>query len=279
MAVEEIVWINGVFCTAKDIVWPLSDRGLSLGDGLFETICLQNGSPRFFPAHWQRLRNSSTELLFDDIGNGEEVLLALQELIIRNQIKEGSIRILLSRGVAPRGIDIPQPAQSNLLLRVFPKPTTTKQPLHLALSKVRRVSGNPTSSHKTLSNMDMVMSRRFLVAGAKGNESLLLDNEGHLSCAGTANLFWIKGDDIYTSSISCAVLSGITRARILQEFGNIKTGEYFPKVLRSADMVFISNAVIGVKVVQQIDLGDNEILQFAGEHSQFNKIIHFMKSA
>jgi len=58
-----------------------------------------------------------------------------------------------------------------------------------------------------------------------------------------------------------------------------KTGEYFPKVLRSADMVFISNAVIGVKVVQQIDLGDNEILQFAGEHSQFNKIIHFMKSA
>ncbi|MCF6291865.1 MAG: aminotransferase class IV [Robiginitomaculum sp.] len=279
MSVEETVWINGVFCAAKDIVWPLSDRGLSLGDGLFETICLQKGNPRFFSAHWQRLRNSSMELLFDDIGNGEAALSALHELAIRNKIKNGSARILLSRGVGSRGINIPNSARANLLLRVFPEPVDTNQPLHLALSTIRRVQGNPSSVHKTLSHIDMVMSRRLLVSGAKGNESLLLDNEGHLSCAGTANLFWITGDNIYTPSISCAVLAGITRARLLEKFGNIKTGEYPLENLRKADAVFITNALIGVKAVKQIDLGDNEILQFAGSGSQFKKIIYFMKRA
>ncbi|MBL4618044.1 MAG: aminotransferase class IV [Robiginitomaculum sp.] len=275
---KEIVWINGTFREAGKTAWPLSDRGLSLGDGLFETICLRNGSPEFFAAHWQRLINSSIELLFDDIGNGEAALSALHELAIRNKIKNGSARILLSRGVGPRGINIPNPTQANLLLRVFPEPADTNQPLHLALSTIRRVQGNPSSVHKTLSHIDMVMSRRFLVSGAKGNESLLLDNEGHLSCAGTANLFWITGDNIYTPSISCAVLAGITRARLLEKFGNIKTGEYFQDSLRKADAVFITNALIGVKAVKQVDLGDNKVLTFARSNSQLKKVIDFIAS-
>jgi branched-chain amino acid aminotransferase/4-amino-4-deoxychorismate lyase len=124
----------------------------------------------------------------------------------------------------------------------------------------------------------MVMSRRFLVAGAKGNESLLLDNEGHLSCAGTANLFWIAGDNIYTPSISCAVLRGITRARLLERFRNIKIGKYFPKSLRNVDVVFITNALIDIKVVQQIDLGNNQILKFANDHPELKKIIEFIEN-
>lgn len=275
--VEETIWINGKFCQATKTVWPLSDRGLSLGDGLFETICLQDGLPKFFTEHWQRLRRSSLELLFDDIGNGKAVFSALQELVIRNQIKNGSARILLSRGAGQRGVDIPQPAQPNLLLRVFPKPADNKQPLRLALSKIRRVQGNPSSAHKTLSHIDMVMSRRFLVSGAKGNESLLLDSEGHLSCAGTANLFWVKNENIFTPAISCAVLAGITRARLLGKFSNIKTGKYLPESLQNADAVFVTNALIGAKAVKQVDLGDDKILEFAGVNPQLMKIINFIK--
>ncbi|VAV88925.1 hypothetical protein MNBD_ALPHA06-367, partial [hydrothermal vent metagenome] len=183
---NEMVWLNGQFVAADKLYWPLDDRGLALGDGLFETVRLVSGKPRLFGEHWARLQYAAKALAIGGGFAGKQVETNLIELAQQNNIKDGSARILLSRGQGPRGLDVPAKADPYLLLRTFAPRPPTRTTTKLALSKVRRCASNPLSQYKTISHLDMVMSRQWLMDGAKGNESLLLDTRGYVSCAGVA---------------------------------------------------------------------------------------------
>ncbi|VAV89022.1 hypothetical protein MNBD_ALPHA06-1564 [hydrothermal vent metagenome] len=267
---DEMVWLNGQFVAADKVYWPLDDRGLALGDGLFETVRLASGKPRLFGAHWARLQYAAKALAIGGSFAGEQVETNLIELARQNNIKDGSARILLSRGQGPRGLDLPTKADPYLVLRTFaPRPparTTTK----LALSTVRRCASNPLSQYKTISHLDMVMSRQWLMDGAKGNESLLLDTRGYVSCAGVANLFWIKDGVVFTPSLSCASLPGTTRARVLRACQMldipVRSGAFYPKIMLRADCIFITNALIGLQAVRAVDLGYGNRSKFVGKH-------------
>jgi len=267
--VEETVWINGRCCPIGQASWPVADRGLSLGDGLFETLRLNVGVPRHFDDHWQRLKSSAKALGFGDIGPGSEVLSAIKEVAKRNLLTQASARIVLSRGSGARGLAPPREPNCNWLIRTFAATEAPLSPLKLALSSVRRCASNPVSGHKTLSHLDMVMSRNWLVSGAKGNESLVLDVMGNLCCVGIGNLFWLRGNTVYTPSNDCAILPGTTRARLLRIIRSVglqvKIGVFAPEVLQSAEAVFISNALIGVRMAQQVDLGNGLVSHYATE--------------
>lgn len=266
----EIIWQSGQYCPAEDCRWPIGDRGLALGDGLFETLALRNGTSRHFAAHWNRLRASALALGFADPGSGADLDEVITQLAARNDLREGSARILLSRGEGPRGLDLPPDPEPQMLVRVCAKPKDRVAPLHLALSQVRRVASNPTSRHKTLSHLDMVMSRQWRVGGAIGNESLVLDGAGNLCCVGTGNLFWIKGKALFTPSLDCAVLPGTTRARVLvlaaQSGLQVQEGAFTPKSLFQAEASFMTNALVGVRAVCRIDFGDGQILELSDQH-------------
>lgn len=262
---SETLWLNGRYVGFDKADWPIDDRGFTLGDGLFETIRLHDGKPRGFADHWQRLRTSASILGFGDIGDGSHMQLVLQKCAAKNAIKTGSARIVLSRGSGPRGLNLPRVLSLNWLARVFRETPTQNEPVRLALSKIRRCASNPTSRHKTLSHLDMVLSRQFLESGATGNESLVLDTRGRLCCVGAGNLFWVRDGVLYTPSLACAVLPGTTRSRLLAN-AKIRTGAYWPSTLQQAEAVFITNALIGVRQVSAIDLGRSDVLAFATDH-------------
>jgi len=266
----EILWHNGQFLTADTWRWPLDDRGLSLGDGLFETVRIAKGKPCFFADHWARMTGSAKALGIDLSQTRCEVEEAIVRLAQRNEVEAGSTRILLSRGPGPRGLNAPKMIQSQLLVRVFTRVSRSKEPLRLALSSIRRCASQPTSQHKTVSYLNQLMSRQTLVAGAKGNESLLLDSRGRLSCVGVGNLFWFHEKTLYTPSLACAVLPGTMRARIVRcarmlEI-EIRQGAYWPAVLQDAEMVFMTNALVGAQPVVRIDLGEGVFWQYEPTH-------------
>ncbi len=272
----DMLWLNGQLVPAAEAHWPIADRGLGLGDGLFETVRLTTGQPRHFADHWQRLRNSAKTLGFGDIGSGNIALDAIRQLSDKTKIRNGSVRILLSRGQGPRGLDIPKDSACNWLIRIFEKADTHARLVTLALSQIRRNAANPVSLHKTISHLDMVMSRKLLVGGAKGNESLLLDHRARLCCAGTGNLFWLYGERLFTPSAACGILPGTTRARLLElapKLGlQVATGSYWPRSIAKADAVFICNALIGVRPVIRIDLGQGQVFEFVKEHPTICKL-------
>ncbi len=261
----EIIWKSGQYCAQMSASWPITDRGLALGDGLFETLALTGGKPRHFAAHWNRLRASALALGFADLGAGDDLAAVIEQLAARNGLHAGSARILLSRGEGPRGIDLPSNPAPQLLVRVFAKPKGNLPPLHLALSQVRRVASNPTSRYKTLSHLDMVMSRQWPVDGAIGNESLVLDAVGNLCCVGTGNLFWIEDETLFTPALDCAVLPGTTRARVLKLAAGcglqVKEGAFAPQSLFQAETIFMTNALVGVRAVCRIDFGEQQVLK------------------
>jgi branched-chain amino acid aminotransferase/4-amino-4-deoxychorismate lyase len=270
------LWCNGEFLQENELHWPMDDRGLGLGDGLFETLSLQGGLPRHFDAHWRRLSRSAKILGFSLSFNAQTIADTIAQLAHEQDISKGSARILVSRGPGPRGLDIPGGANPLLLIRVFGSTAAILPPLRLALSKVRRCASQPSCQHKTLSHLDMVMSRRLLASGAEGNESLLLDHRGRVSCAGIGNLFWVKSGVLFTPGLDCAILPGTTRVRLLDLAKStgiaVREGAYWPGVLADAEAVCMSNALIGLREACQVDLGGGQVRNYARKHPMVQKL-------
>ena len=118
-----ILYLNGQVAT--DI--PLGDRGLAYGDGVFETIALQDAQPQLWQAHWQRLSQGLVRLGFtnnlDDLytqlcTDVKHALAAWADANSANQESRGVLKITITRGVGGRGYLPPESASPNRIVQV-----------------------------------------------------------------------------------------------------------------------------------------------------------------
>jgi branched-chain amino acid aminotransferase len=121
--------------------------------------------------------------------------------------------------------------------------------LRLVASAVRRDPTNPLAALKTTSRADYVYAR--LEARAAGaDDALFLTIDGHLSEATTANVFLVRGTELATPSLDCAILPGTTRDWLLAwaDRAGLRAAETLltPEDLATADEAFLSSSVAGV---------------------------------
>ena len=110
------VYLNGRLMDASDARIDPTDRGLTLGDGLFETIAVSGGRPARLDAHLARLRDGAQVIGLDlPLGDGE-IAEALAQVARANGIAEGVLRLTLTRGPAPRGLLPPAEARPSLMI-------------------------------------------------------------------------------------------------------------------------------------------------------------------
>jgi branched-chain amino acid aminotransferase/4-amino-4-deoxychorismate lyase len=117
------------------------------------------------------------------------------------------------------------------------------------LASVRRNATSVTAHHKTLAYLDNVMARReALAVGA--DEAVMLNQDGDLACAAASNLFWIEGTQLLTPDLSCGVLAGTERARVLAaaaEAGiEARPVQASAEALQRADGIFLTNSLNGL---------------------------------
>ncbi|EJL27988.1 branched-chain amino acid aminotransferase/4-amino-4-deoxychorismate lyase, partial [Caulobacter sp. AP07] len=129
-------------------------------------------------------------------------------------------------------------------------------PAELVLARTRRNEGSPAARLKTLSYLDNVLARaEALAAGA--DEAVMLNNRGELACASAANLFWIAGDRLFTPALSCGVLNGIVRARVLAKAAALGAPTAVvatdARALEGAQAAFLTNSLIGVRPVASFE--------------------------
>jgi branched-chain amino acid aminotransferase/4-amino-4-deoxychorismate lyase len=226
---------------------PDDDRGLLLGDGLFETLLALDGDLPYLAAHLDRMAAGceTLNLPFDR----EEA-----ERVIREATPEEgrfAVRLTLTAGSGGRGLDRPAAPVPVLFAKAAPSaPVTT--PATAIIATTRRNEGSPASRLKTLSYLDNVLARAEAKA-AGADEAVMLNNRGEVACAAAANLFWIVGDRLFTPRLDCGVLAGVTRARLmaLHVVEEVAAGV---EVLEAADAIFLTNSLIGVREVSA--LGD-----------------------
>jgi branched-chain amino acid aminotransferase len=261
------IWLDGHLLPADAPHLSAFDRGFQLGDGVFETLRARSGRPTELPEHAERLRRSAAGLAIPLAEDIESRLAAgIAELVAAEGLDgpdgDASIRITVSRGVFfGRGLLPPDEHPSaTVVIQAWPvgptPPGHLERGLHLISSTVRRDPENPLAALKTTSRADYVFARvEARTAGA--DDALFLTTDGYLSEATSANVFLLRGNQLATPALGCAILPGTTRSWILRwaEEAGLSADEAFltTRHLHEADEAFISSSVAGILPVTRFD--------------------------
>jgi branched-chain amino acid aminotransferase len=254
------VWVDGRVVPAGGPHVSAFDRGFQLGDGIFETLRARGGHPTELAEHVARLHRSAAGLaiaLPDDV---EGILAAAIADLLRAEGLDGpmadaSIRITVSRGTfLGRGLLPPaEHPPATIVVQAWPVAPAPRghleQGLHLVASSVRRDPENPLSALKTTSRADYVYAR-IEAREAGADDALFLTTDGFLSEATSANVFIVRGDELATPALACAILPGTTRSWILRWATDAglrpEEGWLTTRDLLEADEAFISSSVAGI---------------------------------
>ena len=240
----------------------VSDRGFQYGDGLFETIAVIEGRPLFLEHHLQRLTEGCSKL---NIPKPDLKLLADEAYFVCKQAKQAVLKIILTRGSGGRGYRQPEVIQPTRVISLYPFPEYSNANAELGI-KLRfcdtRLGLNPAlAGIKHLNRLEQVMARAEWDDPAI-QEGIMLDINNDVIEGTMTNLFYAKGNEIFTASLHTAGVAGVTRAiikNLLKEHGiSLIEHDYDKEILLTANELFVCNSIIGIWPVKQI-----EGLQFA----------------
>ena len=235
-----------------------SDRGFTLGDGVFETLRAYGGKPFRLAAHVARLAAGAAALGIPLPLPAARIAEAVAETIAANDLMtdDAAIRITLSRGTGARGLLPPADARPTLMISASVYHPPAAQPHGAVISEIRRNEHSPLARIKSLNYLDNVLAQRD--AAARGaDEAILLNTAGRLACAARANLFVLRGRALLTPPESEGVLPGIARAEVLEIARELNIGAHETPLdrdaLATADEAFLSNSLIEIAGLGRID--------------------------
>ncbi len=248
------VWSDGRLHQRETIAVSPRNRGLTLGDGLFETLLAVNRVALWRDEHLARMKASAAVLGIPV--PQDELTAAMDALLAAGGENPHVLRLTLTRGATARGL-AGESGSPVVMAALDPfDPRLIGQPARLVTSSIRRSATSIAATHKTLSYADNIAAaREAQEAGA--DDALMLTTSGNASCTTIANLFIIKGKRLVTPARSEAVLPGIMRGILVAEAGALgltaEEGVVTPQALREADCVFLTNSLRLVRPVSQID--------------------------
>lgn len=247
------VWFNGALVTGP-LPLDRGDRGLLLGDGIFETILVVNRTPLWANMHLARMEGAAKEL---GLGFARDTLDdAIATLLDGAPETHHVLRMTLTRGSGVRGLGA-NGGIATLLLTLDPfDPGLMFQPVTLSTSSIRRNPQSLTCRLKTISYIDNIAAARE--AAARGMEdALMLTVEGSAACSTIANLFLLKDGRLVTPARDQAILTGVMRQALIAAAGHmdIATDErtVAPEELHQADAVFLTNSLRFIRPVKSLD--------------------------
>ncbi|UMY16848.1 aminotransferase class IV [Methylobacterium organophilum] len=269
-----MLWFDGRPTEGK-VPFDLADRGLLLGDGVFDTALALEGRIAFEEAHIARLVAAAATLGF---AVAPETIRAAMRGLAAGEARAG-IRTTVTRGVGPRGILPPETAQPIVFASSAPlAPNFAAATLTLRTTGIARNETSPTSRLKTLGYLDAVLAIRESRA-AGFDEALFLNTRGRVACAGTGNLVALSGDRLITPPLGEGVLAGILRGVLGDLAPNLglvwDESPLTPEALKAAEAVFLTNSLRLVCPVTRID---DTILGSAG-HPRLRQLAEAVRRA
>ena len=232
---------------------PDDDRGLLLGDGLFETILAVDGELVLFDEHFERMARGC-EVLGIPVPDGRQARRQAEQAMTGMEDGRIAVRLTLTAGQG-RGLERPVAVTPRLIATASPSPLPIG-PARLIQVVIRRNPTSPASRLKTLAYLDNVLARAEARA-AGADEALMLNTRGEVACAAAANLFWISDGRLVTPALSCGILAGIARGQILAAAVEIGVGVseavVQPDALEAVEGMFLTNSLMGVREVSELD--------------------------
>ena len=254
-----IVFINGNFIEEEEATISVFDRGFLYGDGVFETLRIYNGKPFLFDRHIGRLSHGLGSLFIGDKYSFSEYLEHTRELIEKNNVTEGVLRIQATRGPGKRGYSTTGNYDPTVLISLHVAPNVDLNnvlPVKLATSTQILSDHDPFSTLKTTNKLANIVALREAEKIGM-DDALLTNHNGNITEASGSNVFWTKDNTLFTPPVSSGCLSGITRGMILELAIALKLPtaqqDITPTQLGDAESVFLTNSIREIQPVIQVD--------------------------
>src|SRR6202171_1780531 len=217
---DSMIFIDGKFYSQANVKISVFDHGLLYGDGIFEGIRFYNGRVFRLEEHLDRLWDSARSICLEVPMSKREMTEALLETVRQNDLRDGSIRLLVTRGVGNLGLNPTQCERPSVIIiattiLLYPESLYQKGLTVVTCATRRTNPGALNPAVKSLNYLNNVMARiEANLAGA--DEAIMLNDAGNVAECTADNIFVVKRGQIFTPPIAAGALRGVTRLVVFE---------------------------------------------------------------
>jgi branched-chain amino acid aminotransferase len=250
-----MIWIGegdlGSLVTPEEALVSALDHGITVGDGVFETLKVDNGQAFALSRHLRRLENSAAVLGLR-VPSSDVIRLAVDEVLMANAANltgQVRLRITVTGGLGPLGIDRGH-GGSTLIVAVMSS-TQWPQSAEVVTVPWSRNERSAITGAKTISYAENLVAMSY--ARERGaSEAIFANTQGNL-CEGTgSNVFVVVDGVTMTPPLTSGCLAGITRELVLEWTPAVER-ELPLNVLQSAQEIFLTSSTRDVHPVTRVD--------------------------
>lgn len=255
------IYLNGEFVSKENAKVSVYDHGFLYGDGIFEGIRIYNGNIFKCKEHLQRLYDSAKSIMLDIPMSKEEMRQVLIDSVRKNELRDGYIRLVVSRGPGDLGLDPRRSPRANVIviveqLSIYAEEAYVNGLKIVSVSTRRNIPDALNPKIKSLNYLNNILVKiQANLAGV--GEALMLNAQGYVAEGSGDNIFIIKNGILTTPPSYIGALEGITRAAIIDICGQIgykvKEEPFTLHDVYIADEVFLTGTAAEVIAVREVD--------------------------
>jgi len=213
------VYVSGRFYNKDEARISVYDHGLLYGDGVFEGMRSYGGKVFKLKEHLERLWHSAKAIWLEIPMTPEEMAAAVNETLTKNEIQDGYIRLVVTRGAGTLGLDPNRTSDPQVIIiadkiELYPEEFYQNGLEIVTASTIRNHPAALNPRIKSLNYLNNILAK---IEGLKAGciETLMLNHKGEVAeCTGD-NIFLVRGGEILTPPIDAGILEGITRDAVL----------------------------------------------------------------
>lgn len=255
------IFIDGKYFDENNAKVSVFDHGLLYGDGVFEGIRAYNGRIFKLEEHIERLFYSAHAILLKIPMTRKALMQAVVETCRRNRIRDGYIRLLVTRGKGTLGLNPNSCARPSIIIiagkiQLYP-PEYYKRGLEIiTVPTVRSLHSALNPAIKSLNYLNNILAKIEAINGGC-EEAIMLNAQGFVAeCTGD-NVFIVRGKQLSTPPLSAGALYGITRATVMDLARDCDLTVSEPELTRydlfNADECFLTGTGAEIIAVVKID--------------------------
>ncbi|WP_276352807.1 branched-chain-amino-acid transaminase [Cohnella caldifontis] len=258
---EQWIYLNGEFVTKENAKVSVFDHGFLYGDGIFEGIRIYDGNIFRCKEHLDRLYDSAKSIMLDIPLSYEEMQAALVETLRKNEMRNGYIRLVVSRGPGNLGLDPTRCPKAWVIiivdqLAIYPEESYKNGLRSISVSQRRNIPDALSPKVKSLNYLNNILVKiQSNLAGV--GEAIMLNAQGYVAEGSSDNIFIVKRGTVYTPPTYVGALEGVTRGAIMDLCGRLgyklKEEPFTLHDVYAADEVFFTGTAAEVIAVREVD--------------------------
>ena len=213
------IHINGRYYDEKNAKISVFDHGLLYGDGIFEGIRAYNGRVFKLKEHIDRLFDSAKAILLDIPLSRAAMMRAVVETCRRNNLRDGYIRLVVTRGVGTLGLNPNRCRRPSVIIiadkiQLYPPALYARGMAIVTVATTRNLNNAVNPAIKSLNYLNNILAK-IEANNAGVEEAIMLNAAGYVAeCTGD-NIFIVKNGLMFTPPLSSGALYGITRGTVM----------------------------------------------------------------